>query len=213
MIRTIFILILATAASAQSPSGRSLGFGGAVDIYEQSSDVLTGNPAQLARVSAQKWMLDLPRFSAGAANNAFSVNYWNDQIARDHYLTVQDKREIIDRIPDDGLQVHGMASAPILGAVYKQAALQFSDKRRSMSRQTANCLNLRSMEISSIAGTNWKTSAASNTRYSMLASRWVTALSRNMSKASTAASGFTSILAAFTTKSRTRPENSWRPTR
>jgi len=128
MTRILLILILATSVCAQTPSGRSLGFGGSVDLYEQSSDVLTGNPAQLARLSTQKWRIDLPRFSAGAANNAFSVNYWNDQIARDHYLTAQDKREIIDRIPDDGLQVQGMASAPILGAVYKQAALQFSEQ-------------------------------------------------------------------------------------
>ncbi len=124
----ILLLLTVQIGAAQAPAGRSLGFGGAADVYEQSSDVLVGNAAQLARSSRQKWRLDLPRISAGAMNNAFSVNYWNDQIARDHYLTAQDKREIMDRIPADGLEVSGMASAPIAGIVYRQAALQFSEQ-------------------------------------------------------------------------------------
>lgn len=127
MKSAILLLLTVQIGAAQAPAGRSLGFGGAADVYEQSSDVLVGNAAQLARSSRQKWQL-VCRISAGAMNNAFSVNYWNDQIARDHYLTAQDKREIMDRIPADGLEVSGMASAPIAGIVYRQAALQFSEQ-------------------------------------------------------------------------------------
>ncbi len=113
---------------AQAPSGRQLGFGGAADILEHSSDVLHGNAAILARPSLQRWHIDLPRFSAGATNNAFDVGFWNDQIGRDHYLTANDKREIVGKIPSDGLQVSGLASVPVLGAVYKKAAFQLSEE-------------------------------------------------------------------------------------
>lgn len=128
-MRTLLALLLCAAAVfAQAPSGRQLGLGGASDILEKSSDVLHGNAAILAQPNFQRWRIDLPRFSAGATNNAFSVGFWNDQIARDHYLTASDKREIIDKIPDDGLRVSGLASVPILGAVYKKAAVQISEE-------------------------------------------------------------------------------------
>jgi hypothetical protein len=124
----ITLLLLSAAAFAQTPSGRSLGFGGAYDLHEWSSDVLHGNAAILARPTHRSWRIDLPRFSAGAANNAFSVSQWNDQIAQDRYLTAADKREIIDQIPDDGLRVSGLLSVPILGGIYKKAAFQLSEE-------------------------------------------------------------------------------------
>lgn len=122
------LLFLVGAAHAQIPSGRSLGFAGAVDLMERSSDVLHGNAGILSRPTNNVWRIDLPRFSAGATNNAFSLSEWNRQIARDGYLSVDDKREIIDRIPDDGLRVSGMASVPILGAVYRKMAFQISQQ-------------------------------------------------------------------------------------
>lgn len=124
----IILLLCAPVIWAQAPSGRQLGFGGAADILELSSDVLHGNAAVLARPSIQRWRIELPRFSAGATNNSFSVGFWNDQIGRDHYLTVSDKREIVDKIPDDGLRVSGLASVPIVGVVYKKAAIQISQE-------------------------------------------------------------------------------------
>lgn len=128
-MRELFLILLLTQfAFAQTPSGRSLGVGGATDLYELSSDVLHGNPAQLGRESRQKWRLDLPRVSAGATNNAFSVRFWNDNIAQDNYLSASDKRAIMDHIPDDGLHVSGLASVPIAGVVYRQAALKFSEE-------------------------------------------------------------------------------------
>ncbi|MCB1059304.1 MAG: hypothetical protein KDB65_03650 [Calditrichaeota bacterium] len=128
-MKTLLILLLAcTSAIAQMPSGRSIGFGGAYDLHEWSSDVLHGNAAILAKPTRRSWRIDLPRLSAGAANNAFSISKWNDQIAQDRYLTAADKREIIDQIPDDGLRVSGTVSVPILGGIYKQAAFQFSEE-------------------------------------------------------------------------------------
>lgn len=124
----LLVLICALSAFAQAPSGRQLGFAGATDIFEQSSDVLHGNPATLARPSAQRWRIDLPRFSGAAANNSFSVGFWNDQVARDHYLTADDKAQIMDKIPGDGLRISGLVSAPIIGGVYRKAALQLSEE-------------------------------------------------------------------------------------
>lgn len=122
----ILLFLFAGTSLGQAPSGRSLGFGGAADLHERSSDVLHGNAGVLSRPTMGKWRIDLPGISAGARNNAFSVNEWNDQIARDGYVSSEDKRVIIGNIPDDGLNVSGMVSAPVFGAVYRQAAFQLS---------------------------------------------------------------------------------------
>ncbi|MBL0061450.1 MAG: hypothetical protein IPP40_08215 [bacterium] len=128
-MKYIFLLLLSLqCAFAQSPSGRSIGFAGAVDLLERSSDVLHGNAAILSRPSRNKWRIDLPRFSAGATNNSFTMSDWNDRVGRDGYISADDKRQIIDQIPDDGLRVSGIASVPILGGVYKQAAFQLSEE-------------------------------------------------------------------------------------
>lgn len=124
----LVILLSAAALYAQAPSGRQLGLAGAMDILEHSSDVLHGNAAVLARPNSTTWRIDLPRFTASAHNNSFSVNRWNDQIGRDRYLSAADKQEIIDRIPSDGLKVSAIASAPILGGVYKKMAFQISEE-------------------------------------------------------------------------------------
>lgn len=124
----LLLLISLECVYAQSPSGRSLGFAGAIDLLERSSDILHGNAAILSRPTRNKWRIDLPRFSAGAANNAFNISDWNDRIGRDGFISAEDKREIIDQIPDDGLRVSGLASVPIVGGVYKQAAFQLSEE-------------------------------------------------------------------------------------
>lgn len=124
----LVILLCATALYAQAPSGRQLGLAGAMDILEHSSDVLHGNAAVLARPNSMTWRIDLPRFTASAHNNSFSVNRWNDQIGRDRYLSAADKREILGSIPSDGLKVSAIASAPILGGVYKKMAFQISEE-------------------------------------------------------------------------------------
>ncbi|MBK6766350.1 MAG: hypothetical protein IPG71_08540 [bacterium] len=124
----IALLLIALPVFAQAPSGRQLGFAGASDVLEANSDVLHGNPAALARPSLQRWRIDLPRFSGGAANNAFSVGFWNDQVAQDHYLTANDKDAILDRIPEEGLRVSGLVSAPLVGGVYRKAAMQPSEE-------------------------------------------------------------------------------------
>ncbi|MCC6476166.1 hypothetical protein IT157_03850 [bacterium] len=126
MRRLILLVIFAPTLLAQTYGGRQIGFGGACDLLDHSSNILHGNPAVLAAPFESKWRLDLPHIAAGAANNAFDVGFWNDQIARDHYLSESDKQEILDRIPDDGLRVHGLASTMLIGGVYEKAALQAS---------------------------------------------------------------------------------------
>lgn len=127
MMRALLTLLFLTQISlAQTYSGRQIGLGGACDLLEHSSGAIHGNPAVLAAPCASRWRIDLPHVAAGAANNAFDVGFWNDKIARDRYLSDSDKREILDRIPDDGLRVNGLASTMLFGGVYEKAALQAS---------------------------------------------------------------------------------------
>ncbi len=128
MRRILLFLLVAQCAVAQTPTARSLGFAGAADLHERSSSILHGNAAILAKPSQTRLRIDLPSVSAGATNNAFSITDWNDQIGRDHYLTADDKRKIMNSIPDDGLRLSGMASVPIVGGIYQKMAFQLSEE-------------------------------------------------------------------------------------
>ncbi|MBU1637728.1 hypothetical protein KKC97_08705 [bacterium] len=120
----LILLFLASIAQAQMFDARTISHAGVIDLSQRySSTALHGNPAILGPNAKQEPMtLEALSFNAAAVNNAFSVTFWNDQIARDHYLTAADKRDIMDRLSGDELRIHANASAPLAGITYRQMA-------------------------------------------------------------------------------------------
>ncbi len=80
------------------------------------------NPAFLGSYSAQRWGIELPGGGGAISNNAFSIGFWNTNIAGDDYWDASETQAILDRIPSDGLKVSGGVTAPIIGVRYKQFA-------------------------------------------------------------------------------------------
>lgn len=124
----LILLFFAGIAQAQMFDARTISHAGVLDLSQRySSTALHGNPAILGPNAKQEPMtIEALSFSAAAMNNAYSVSFWNDQIARDHYLTTADKRDIIDRLSGDELRVHANAAAPLAGMTYKQMAAAVS---------------------------------------------------------------------------------------
>jgi hypothetical protein len=58
-----------------------------------------------------------------AANNSFSVNFWNKNIAGDHHWTADDQNKIMNRIPDSGFRITGSLAAPLIGVAANRFGL------------------------------------------------------------------------------------------
>jgi hypothetical protein len=127
MILFIFLLLFCGAAQAQLQDGAMVGRAGVLDLSHRSGSAMLYNPAIVGPGGKTAPMtVEALSFSAGVVNNAFSVNYWNDNFTKDHYLTESDKREILDRMSGDELRVHLNASTPLAGLTYRQMGASLS---------------------------------------------------------------------------------------
>jgi hypothetical protein len=124
MFVLLLLLSLAFSASAQVTDGGTLGRAGVHDLSQIGVNSVGWNPALLAIEKPYKWSVELPvGFVAGAANNAFSVNFWNSNIGGDHNYSDDQVRKIIDRIPSNGLRLATQVGTPHVGASYERFAL------------------------------------------------------------------------------------------
>lgn len=113
----IFILLLLTLipVSANALEPQTAGYAGVHHLGVKDPSVLEWNPALLTPHRGYRSSIELPSVGGGILNNAISIEYWNDHLAGDRYLTAADKEDILDRIPDDGLRVDAHANVPIAG--------------------------------------------------------------------------------------------------
>lgn len=123
MIFCLLLLLLPLAAFGQSLDAGGMGRAGAHDLFVKAGSVLNWNPAVLGRSKLFKWSIELPSLSASAANNAFSVSFWNENLAGDQFFTAAEKAEILDRIPDSGWRANVLGSIPALGFTYNRFGL------------------------------------------------------------------------------------------
>ncbi len=120
MIALLILLLITAPAWAQSIDAGSIGRGGVHDLRIKTGSNLNWNPAVLAQPGGFRWSLELPSVAGSAANNAFSVGFWNDHLAGDRFFTPADKAAILDRIPDDGWRANAQGTVPLLGFTYNR---------------------------------------------------------------------------------------------
>jgi len=120
MIALLALFLLTTSACAQSFNPQAAATAGVHDLWWKSGESLAWNPATLSPNRGFRMSFEGLSFGAGIANNAFSVRYWNNNIAGDHFLTDEDKQDILNRIPDGGLRGYYQTSAPLVGFTYNR---------------------------------------------------------------------------------------------
>ncbi|MDD5087348.1 MAG: DUF5723 family protein [bacterium] len=127
MIALLLVLLLAAApAFAQAVDASSVGRAGVHDLRLKCSGVLGWNPAALSPDRGYDLSFELPSFTGTLGNNAFNVDYWNDHVAGDRYLTDADKEAILDQIPGDKLEVNGEVNVPLVGFTYNRFGGRFA---------------------------------------------------------------------------------------
>jgi hypothetical protein len=136
------MLLLPTLLCAQSFDGGMVSRAGVPDLTARSSIMFRHNPAILGPKHAFMKSIDLPGFHGIAGNNAFDIDFWNDQFARDHYLTENDKNEILDRIPDDGLEITTQSSIPIAGMTYNKMGANITLENALRAKATKELFEL-----------------------------------------------------------------------
>jgi hypothetical protein len=110
-------------------SGRSMGMGGAYTQAARGVESVFWNPANLGFSKSNE--KDLMVLSAGfnAYNNALTLNQYNHYNGK--FLTSQDKENILESIPSDGLNAAMEASVLGLGISWGNYAFTFSGKGTS----------------------------------------------------------------------------------
>ncbi len=120
----VLALVLSSGAFGQSArSARSLGMADSYFLLGTNGEGALLNPANLALPRANNSSLKL--FSAGGyvANNAFSLSDYKKY--NGEHLDENDKRDILDKIPTEGLQFDAAASAGALSFATGTLAFNF----------------------------------------------------------------------------------------
>lgn len=106
----IVLLLLATGAMAGGQSSaRSVAMGGAHIGLASGVDAAFYNPANLGLSNHHQTGLELLGVGADISNNAFSLSDYNKYSGA--FLTTQDKQDILDKIPAEGLHLNVDAEA------------------------------------------------------------------------------------------------------
>jgi hypothetical protein len=115
--------------ASASFSGRSMGMGGAYNQAARGVEAVFWNPANLGFSKSNE--KDLMVLSAGfnAYNNALTLDQYNQYNGK--FLTSQDKENILESIPSDGLNAAMEASVLGLGISWGNFALTFSGRGTS----------------------------------------------------------------------------------
>ncbi|MBN2013476.1 hypothetical protein JW960_29365 [candidate division KSB1 bacterium] len=122
-ICSFFLLAFTMPLIATAQTGISLGLGG-YTAASRGIEALYWNPANLTVVDSKAPRLEIKLLglNLGVGNNAFSYNNVTKYIGEGEpiYLTEQDKSDILDYIPDDGLGINLSAKLSAFSFRYRR---------------------------------------------------------------------------------------------
>lgn len=124
-MKSLFLLLLfAAAAAAQMLDPESTGRAGVHHPGLKGASALGWNPAALSPDRGFRMTFELPSLTGALGNNAFSVNFWNNHIAGDRFLTDDDIDAILNRFPADKLRAYAQVTVPVAGFTYNRFGLR-----------------------------------------------------------------------------------------
>ncbi|MBU1317595.1 MAG: hypothetical protein KKH67_00220 [candidate division Zixibacteria bacterium] len=100
---------------------RSIAMAGSYTAVARGYDAIGFNPANLALPDAQGTAVQIFGVGSMVNNNAFSMGDYNKYNGA--YLTETDKRDILAKIPDEGLRFRGNSAASMLSFSFGQLAV------------------------------------------------------------------------------------------
>ncbi len=123
----ITLLIVITSAEAFASNfgdARSVAMSGSHLTLAQGHAAVGVNPANLGLDDRPSWSLGLFGIGSVVHNNAFSLNDYKTYNGA--HLSTQDKYDILDKIPDEGLEFKGNSAASVLGLSFGPFAFSTS---------------------------------------------------------------------------------------
>ena len=139
-ITILIIIILFCISNLNAQQGISMGLGNAYTAIARGPEAIFWNPANLALSN------NLPNFNfniysigANFGNNAFDIDFYDEYLTGTGQkdadgnkigktLTDNDKKDILSRIPDSGLELMGKVDVSVLGFSFKNygASVEFN---------------------------------------------------------------------------------------
>lgn len=125
------IMILIFVSNLNAQQGISTGLGGAYTAIARGPEAVFWNPANLGLSSSlPSFNIKMYSFGFDFGNNVFNIDFYNDYFTGTgetdaegnkigKTLTESDKNDILNKIPDDGLELMGKADVSFLAFNYK----------------------------------------------------------------------------------------------
>jgi hypothetical protein len=126
----IFVVVLfaADALLAQGYDATGMALGGAYGARARGVDAIAWNPAQLALPRSKKIELNLVGLNVNIANSSLSINNYERYLTESGHggeWSESDIEEILDLIPEDGLDITGDVNANALGLAVAHFGISF----------------------------------------------------------------------------------------
>lgn len=121
IVCALAILMSDGAAASGWDDARSIAMAGSYTAIARGYDAVGFNPANLALSDRPGTTVQFFGIGSMINNNAFSVGDYKR--FNGAYLTKSDKREILDKIPDSGLEFKGNSGASLLSFSYRSFAV------------------------------------------------------------------------------------------
>jgi long-subunit fatty acid transport protein len=115
------LIVMHNSSMAQDFNASGLGMGGAYTAMARGVDAFFWNPANLAFKSDYRMEINLAGFNLNAANSSFTIDeykrYFTESGHQGHW-DEQEIDEILELIPEDGLDVNGEVNANVIGLLF-----------------------------------------------------------------------------------------------
>lgn len=120
----IITLACAAAAFSQVGGSKSMAVAGAYSARASGVEAIRWNPANLGLTTAPGFSMQFLGIGSRMANSSFGVGDYKKYSGK--FLTDQDKTDILDRVPEDGVHFFGGTNANIIGFSVRRFAVSTS---------------------------------------------------------------------------------------
>jgi len=124
LLSLLILLVAGSAVAEDQSAARSVAMGGAYIGLAKGPDAAKFNPANLGLTDFRRNGMEIVGVGLNVSNNAFTLSDYNKYTGA--FLTDQDKQDILDKIPSDGLRLNVDARATAMSVARGNYAFTLS---------------------------------------------------------------------------------------